>query len=58
MTDLELFRELLEREHARMLARGIRGREPFGVLLGGEIDALEQLRGQDHLRAPLSPLRG
>ena len=49
--DAELLGELCEREHARVLVHGIGGREPFRVLLGRKVDALEQLGRQDHLRA-------
>ena len=51
MTTLERLGELGQRQHARMLAHGVGGLEPFRVLMRGEVDALEQLGRQDHLRA-------
>ena len=52
MTTFELLGEPVQRAH-RKDARvdGLGGREPFRVLPRGEIDALEQLRRQDDLRA-------
>src|SRR5262245_44661831 len=49
--DAKFVSEFSEREHARVLAYGIGGREPFRVLPSREVDALEQLRRQDRLRA-------
>src|SRR5512143_3720689 len=41
--DGELPRELLKRDHGRMLAQRMSGREPFRILPRREVDALEQL---------------
>ena len=54
--DLQLGGQLLQRQNAGVLAHRVRRREPLRVLLGAEIDALEQLRGQHHLRAALGRL--
>ena len=53
---LQLARQLLQSEHARMLVGRVGGLEPFRVLLGAEIDALEQLGRQHDLRAGLRRL--
>ena len=51
--DAELGGELLQGEHARMLVHRQRGGEPLRILARREVDALEQLRRQHHLRAAL-----
>ncbi len=56
MTSFSSLASFREREHRRMLARGYRDLEPFRVLPRREIDALEQLRRQHHLRATLGRL--